>query len=107
MKPDVRSAQAGRDRGVRARAASLGAGFLADRVEDHDQQRKEDDESVHGRSTAGGRAVLDVASETREGTMIDGDILPVEVMARREDWSNGVSIYLRQRLDHNAKDVKC
>lgn len=29
--------------------------------------------------------------------MIDGDILPVEVMARREDWSNGVSIYLRQR----------
>jgi len=39
--------------------------------------------------------------------MIDGDILPVEVMARREDWSNGVSIYLRQRLDHNAKDDKC
>lgn len=29
--------------------------------------------------------------------MIDGDILPVEVMARREDWSDGVSIYLRQR----------
>ena len=29
--------------------------------------------------------------------MIDGDILPVEVMARREDWSNGVSLYLRQR----------
>lgn len=51
--------------------------------------------------------MLDVAPETREGTMIDGDILPVEVMARREDWSNGVSIYLRQRLDHNAKDDKC
>lgn len=29
--------------------------------------------------------------------MIDGDILPVEAMARREDWSDGVSIYLRQR----------
>lgn len=41
--------------------------------------------------------MLDVASETIEGTMIDGDILPVEVMARREDWSDGVSIYLRQR----------
>lgn len=52
------TAQARRDRGVSAHAASVGAGFLADRVEDHDQQRKEDDESVHGRSTAGGRAVL-------------------------------------------------
>lgn len=41
--------------------------------------------------------MLDVAPETREDTMIDGDILPMEVMARREDWSNGVSIYLRQR----------
>lgn len=28
--------------------------------------------------------------------MLDGDVLPVEVMARREDWSNGISIYMRQ-----------
>jgi len=29
--------------------------------------------------------------------MRDGDILPIELMARREDWSEGVSIYMRQR----------
>lgn len=29
--------------------------------------------------------------------MRNGDILPIEVMARREDWSYGISIYLRQR----------
>ena len=28
--------------------------------------------------------------------MRDGDILPIEMMARREDWSEGVSIYMRQ-----------
>jgi len=25
-----------------------------------------------------------------------GDILPVEIMARREDWSYGISLYMRQ-----------
>lgn len=29
--------------------------------------------------------------------MRDGDILEPELMARREDWSNGISIYMRQR----------
>ncbi len=29
--------------------------------------------------------------------MRDGDVLEPEVMARREDWSDGVSIYMRQR----------
>jgi hypothetical protein len=29
--------------------------------------------------------------------MKDGDILPPEIMARREDWQEGVSIYMRQR----------
>ena len=29
--------------------------------------------------------------------MKDGDILPIEVMARREDWSDGISLYMRQR----------
>jgi hypothetical protein len=29
--------------------------------------------------------------------MRDGDILTHELMARREDWSNGISIYMRQR----------
>ena len=29
--------------------------------------------------------------------MRDGDILPVEIMARREDWSEGISLYMRQR----------
>lgn len=29
--------------------------------------------------------------------MRDGDILTNELMARREDWSNGISIYMRQR----------
>ena len=28
---------------------------------------------------------------------IDGDILPMEIMARREDWNDGISIYMRQR----------
>ncbi|MDO8415509.1 MAG: hypothetical protein Q7S87_04790 [Agitococcus sp.] len=29
--------------------------------------------------------------------MINGDILPIEVMARRDEWNTGVSIYMRQR----------
>ena len=29
--------------------------------------------------------------------MIDGDILPPELMARREEWNTGISIYMRQR----------
>lgn len=29
--------------------------------------------------------------------MRNGDVLPVELMARREDWSEGISLYLRQR----------
>lgn len=29
--------------------------------------------------------------------MRDGDTLEPELMARREDWSDGVSIYMRQR----------
>ena len=29
--------------------------------------------------------------------MRDGDVLPIEIMARREDWSGGVSIYMRQK----------
>lgn len=29
-------------------------------------------------------------------TLRDGDILPLQIMARREDWNNGVSIYMRQ-----------
>lgn len=27
---------------------------------------------------------------------LDGDILPLEFMVRKEDWTNGVSLYLRQ-----------
>ena len=26
----------------------------------------------------------------------NGDVLPLEFMARREDWSNGISLYARQ-----------
>ena len=29
--------------------------------------------------------------------MKNGDILPLEFMARREDWTEGISLYLRQR----------
>ena len=29
--------------------------------------------------------------------MNNGDILPLEIMARREDWSEGISLYMRQR----------
>ena len=29
--------------------------------------------------------------------MINGDILPIEVMARRDEWNTGVSIYMRQQ----------
>jgi hypothetical protein len=29
--------------------------------------------------------------------MKDGYVLPVEMMARREEWNEGVSIYMRQR----------
>lgn len=29
--------------------------------------------------------------------MRNGDILPLEFMARRENWSEGISLYLRQR----------
>lgn len=29
--------------------------------------------------------------------MRDGDILPMEFMARREDWSEGIALYMRQR----------
>lgn len=29
--------------------------------------------------------------------MLDGDILPIELMARREEWNDGISIYMRQR----------
>jgi hypothetical protein len=35
--------------------------------------------------------------------MRDGDVLPLEMMARREDWSEGISIYMRQRtVGHGA-----
>lgn len=34
---------------------------------------------------------------------IDGDILPMEIMARREDWNDGISVYMRQRtVGHGA-----
>lgn len=29
--------------------------------------------------------------------MQDGDVLPVQMMARREDWNEGISLYMRQR----------
>jgi len=29
--------------------------------------------------------------------MRNGDILPIQIMARREDWQDGISIYMRQR----------
>jgi hypothetical protein len=29
--------------------------------------------------------------------MINGDILPIEVMVRRDEWNTGVSIYIHQR----------
>lgn len=36
--------------------------------------------------------------------MRDGDILPIELMARREDWSGGISIYMRQRtVGHGSR----
>ena len=37
--------------------------------------------------------------------MRDGDILPYEIMARREDWSDGISIYMRQRTVGNGACV--
>lgn len=36
---------------------------------------------------------------------MDGDILPLEVMARREDWNFGVSIYMRQRTVGHGMQV--
>ena len=29
---------------------------------------------------------------------MNGNILPIEIMARREDWSNGISLYARQTI---------
>lgn len=37
--------------------------------------------------------------------MRDGDILPIEFMARREDWSQGISLYMRQRMVGNGSSV--
>ena len=37
--------------------------------------------------------------------MRNGDILPVEMMARREDWSDGISIYLRQQTVGNGSSI--
>jgi hypothetical protein len=37
--------------------------------------------------------------------MHDGDILPVELMARREDWSEGISIYMRQQTVGHGDSV--
>lgn len=33
---------------------------------------------------------------------MNGDILPIEVMARRENWSDGISIYIRQVIVGNG-----
>jgi hypothetical protein len=30
---------------------------------------------------------------------MNGDIKPIEFMARREDWQNGISLYARQRTE--------
>ena len=37
--------------------------------------------------------------------MRDGDILPVEMMARRENWNEGISLYMRQRTVGNGASV--
>ena len=37
--------------------------------------------------------------------MRNGDILPVEFMARREDWSEGISLYMRQRIVGVREDI--
>ena len=29
---------------------------------------------------------------------MNGNILPIEIMARREDWSDGISLYARQTI---------
>lgn len=29
-------------------------------------------------------------------TPVNGDLLPLEFMARREDWQNGISVYMRK-----------
>lgn len=29
--------------------------------------------------------------------MRNGDVLPIEIMARKEDWTDGISIHMRQR----------
>lgn len=36
--------------------------------------------------------------EMKEHGTIIGDVMPMEIMARREDWNDGVSIYIRQRI---------
>jgi hypothetical protein len=32
----------------------------------------------------------------KEVIMKNGDIMPLEIMVRREEWNNGVSLYMRQ-----------
>jgi len=34
--------------------------------------------------------------------MRDGDRLPIELMARREDWAEGISVYMRQKAVGNG-----
>lgn len=37
--------------------------------------------------------------------MLNGDRLPLEVMARREDWSGGISIYMREQTVGRGNQV--
>ena len=30
---------------------------------------------------------------------MEGDVKPIEIMARREDWQDGVSLYLRKKIE--------
>ena len=37
--------------------------------------------------------------------MRDGDVLPAEFMARRQDWNSGIALYFRQRTVGNDSMV--
>jgi len=36
---------------------------------------------------------------------MNGDIKPIEIMARREDWQNGISLYCRQVIENVSESI--
>ena len=55
------------------------------------------------RSGACARELL--GSMAKAAGMKDGDILTPELMARRQDWQEGISIYMRQRTVGSGAQV--